>query len=231
MKNLRRQKTKENFINVAIEIIKQKGVGGLTARLVAEKAGYNVASIYNYFKNLDYLENLASIHFTKDYANELTSKTYMIQNGLEIYIIMWELFLKHAFKDPYLYYNVFYSATTQAKDVNLFKEYYDIYQEEKPTDGGYILGMMEIDNTYNRGLYVLEQCCEEGSINCDMKEYINDIHIGYTSHIFTSMVKTKTLIPTEKLFNETMRYIIYSMYHFIPDNFKNIADTKLNNYI
>lgn len=230
MRNLRKLKTKERFVKATIDIIKEHGIEELSARFIAEKTGYNVASIYNYFQNLDYLENLASVYFIKDYTIELTKRTTGMKNALEVYITMWEIFLKHAFDNPYFYYNVFFSAISQDENINLFKDYYEIFKDEKPTQGGLIIGMLEINETHNRGHYVLNYCCKEGSIDCSMLKYLNDIHIGYTDYIITSFVKTKVSVPTKELYNETMRYLIYSMYHFVNKDFLHIADAFLDKY-
>lgn len=224
MKNYKFRKRKSYFILAAIKIINEEGIEALNARSIALEAGFNASSIYTYFKNLDYLENLASIHFIEPYTRELSNKTQKLDNAIEIYMTMWEIFLKHSFNNPYFYYNVFYSAISKNENTNLFKEYYDIFSNEKPKKGGYILGMMDIGNTENRGLYVLNKCVEENSVHKNMVKYINDIHIGYTNHVMTEIVKTKTIKPSTDLYKKTLKYIIYSMYHYINQDYISIID-------
>lgn len=230
MKESRILKRKGYFIQAAIDIIKRDGIENLTARNLGIESGYTTSTLYNYFESLDYLENIACIHFIKEYTDELTFETEEMENTLEIYIKMWEIFLKHAFRYPDFYYNVFYSGISKDESINLFKEYYEIFPEEIPTTGGYILGMMDITNTHKRGLYVLEKCGEEGSLREDRIIYINDIHIGYTNHLMSEFVKTKTRIPTKELYFETLRYIIYSMEHYVCDKYKDMIANYLEKY-
>ncbi len=212
-------KRKSYFVTEAIKIIEKEGIGNLTARHVADAAGFNPASIYNYFDNMDHLENTASIYFTADYATELTDATEACTSGIEIYITMWEIFLKHAFESPYIYYNVFYSAIAHNSTYNLFKEYYEMFPEQYPTQGGYIRGMLNIDKTQNRGRFVLAKCVEENAINEENVAYINDIHIGYTKSIITDIVKSNLYEPTPSLYHKILCYIINSMIHFVDESY------------
>ncbi|ERJ11364.1 TetR/AcrR family transcriptional regulator [Haloplasma contractile] len=54
-KSLQIQRKKKYFIDSAIHIIKHEGVSNLTAKKVAELAGYASGTLYNYFKNLNEL--------------------------------------------------------------------------------------------------------------------------------------------------------------------------------
>lgn len=220
-------KRKSYFIVEAIKIIEENGVGKLTARVVANAAGFNAASIYNYFDNMDHLENLASIYFTEGYAKELTLATKNVNSALESYLVMWELFIFNAFKEPDIFYNVFYSVISQTEKHNLFFEYYELFPTERPI-GGYIDGMMEVDKTSKRGLFVLNKCVEEGSVCSDMIEYINDIHIGYTKCVMTDIVKNEIHKPNPQLFHKCMEYIVYSMSMYVGEEYRSLLNSFLN---
>lgn len=47
--------TKDNFIRAALEIISEKGPGGLTMQAVAEKSGAPIGSVYHRFKSREIL--------------------------------------------------------------------------------------------------------------------------------------------------------------------------------
>lgn len=228
MQTLKKLKRKSYFVTEAIKIIEREGIGSLTARSVAEAAGFNPSSIYNYFENMDHLENTASIFFTEDYANDLASSAENVETGMEIYIIMWEIFLKHAFNSPNIFYNVFYSSIAQAGVYNLFKEYYVLFPEQYPSHRGFILGMMNIDKTQNRGKFVLEKCVKEGSLPQDMLNYVNDIHIGYTKFVITDIVKNKLYSPSHRLYHECVLYIMYSMIAYVPHEHKCILQKRID---
>ncbi len=222
-----KQKRKTYFVTEAIKIIEQEGIGKLTARKVAEAAGFIPSSIYNYFANMDHLENTASIYFTYDYANQLSKVVENIDCGLEIYISMWEIFMHHAFANPHIFYNVFYSKIAQTDSHNLFQEYYELFPEQYPQGKGFIIGMLEVDKTQNRGKFVLNKCVTQGIIKEEFSDYINDIHIGYTKHIISDIVKDNLYSPSPQLYHQVIRYIIYSMIHFVDTPYQKYLTDRL----
>lgn len=54
-KDIRRQRVIDDFIRAAREILEQDGVQGVSARKVAERAGWSYATIYNYFRDINHL--------------------------------------------------------------------------------------------------------------------------------------------------------------------------------
>lgn len=54
---------KKLFIDTTVTIIKEEGVEKVSIRKIAKITGYNSATLYTYFKNLDYLILLSSIKF------------------------------------------------------------------------------------------------------------------------------------------------------------------------
>ena len=51
------------FINAAAEIMEEEGVESLTLRKVSGRAGYNSATLYNYFNDLEHLVACASVRW------------------------------------------------------------------------------------------------------------------------------------------------------------------------
>ncbi len=220
----KKTKRKEYFLNAAIKILKAEGLKGFSARKVAEECGYNAASIYNYFENLDHLENLASIHFTNAYDKELIKATENMEDPFTAYISMWEIFSSYALQQPFYFYNVFFATISQTANINLFKEYYAIFPEQRPK-GGVVSGMLEIDKTHDREAYMLQQCVKSGAIKAEFADYINDIHLGYFKFILTDIVKNNLYQPSPKLYHKHMQDFLHSMIHFVSEkNQKVIKD-------
>ncbi len=205
------------FIDAAVKILKNEGLERFNARKVAAETGYNVASIYTYFKNLDHLENVASIYFTNEYAHELNEITKYVNTPLESYLAMWELFAKHTFYLPNYFYNVFFSAISQDEEINLFSEYYAAHPEELPY-GGMIADMLEISRTNDRERYVLEKCVEAKQINVEMVDYISDIHIYHFKCIVTDIVKSQIYQPSPQLYHDFMVKFCYSFLHYVDSD-------------
>ena len=49
------------FVEAVQKIIEEEGIDAVTIRKVSKLAGYNPATLYNYFDNIDYLVGFASI--------------------------------------------------------------------------------------------------------------------------------------------------------------------------
>lgn len=69
--NIKKKRVMMYFIEATQELILKEGLENLSIKKIAEKAGYNSATIYNYFENLEVLILYASINYLKDYLNDL----------------------------------------------------------------------------------------------------------------------------------------------------------------
>lgn len=52
-KNIQEERMKKYFIDAAKEIIRGEGIEAVSARNIAERAGYSYATLYNYFDNIN----------------------------------------------------------------------------------------------------------------------------------------------------------------------------------
>ena len=109
-KNMRRNIRKSYFINAAAKIVEEEGIDAITVRKVADIAGYNSSTLYNYFQNLEHLVFLAAMKFIKDYTFDLPNYIEGAENSLERYIKIWECFCHYSFMRPEIYYTLFYSS-------------------------------------------------------------------------------------------------------------------------
>lgn len=229
LKELRKNLKKANFVTSAIKVLKKDGLKNFSARKVADETGYNVALIYNYFKNLDHLKTLASIHFTSDYVNELTETSKKLTDPLMIYLNMWILFSKHALFFPCYYYNVFFEVVSQTGELNLFEEYYNLFKEEKP-GGSEIDRMIEIAKTVDREAYVMNMCVEKKIISEKSSIYIQDIHIGYFKTILNDIANNGLYKASVEIFQKHMLYFIYVMYHYVDKKYTGLLDAMIKFY-
>lgn len=70
-RQLRKQRTENYFIDALCNIIRNEGMKAATIRNVAEKAGYNSATIYNYFSNFSHLLLRAHIRFETELLDKI----------------------------------------------------------------------------------------------------------------------------------------------------------------
>ncbi len=219
MREFYKQTKKNIYISAALKILMEEGLDGFNARKIAAETGYNIASIYTYFKNLDHLENVASIYFTNDYAQRLNEITKKLNTPLETYLAMWELFAIYSFKFPNYFYNVFFSAISEQTEINLFKEYYDAYPEQLP-QGSKISAMLELSQTREREIYVLKQCAEAGQIDETMLNYIANIHLMHFKCILTDIVKSKIYQASAQRYHQFLIDFCYAFLPYVCENNK-----------
>ncbi|MDL2248286.1 TetR/AcrR family transcriptional regulator [Tyzzerella sp. OttesenSCG-928-J15] len=127
-KALRRKRTMRYFIEAASDILNNEGIDSLTTRNVAAKAGYNSATIYNYFGNFERLIAFAAIKGLKDYAFDLQKQINDEMSPVEKYIKIWLCYFKHSLKNPVVFSILFQQYGNNP--LVFLQEYYDIFPEE-----------------------------------------------------------------------------------------------------
>lgn len=71
------------FVEAAIEIIEEEGTKAVTIRKVADQAGYNGATICNYFSEFSRLLFFASMRLMKEYTEEVTRRMNEKETAVE----------------------------------------------------------------------------------------------------------------------------------------------------
>ena len=100
-KAIQRSRMWKYFIEATVEIIETEGIHQVTIRKVADRAGYNSATIYNYFNEQSHLIFFASMKMLKSYVEDVTTNMARGQNSYEKYMLAWECMCKHSFEKPY----------------------------------------------------------------------------------------------------------------------------------
>lgn len=150
------------FIEAAHELIQSEGLELLTIRKVSDLAGYNSATLYNYFENLDNLVAYASLKYLKAYSADLPKYTKDANNSLENYFKIWECFCAHSFSNPRQYHKIFFEKFSNGFDESL-REYYSIFPKELTTREKKELNPMLLKHNINeRNIILLGACVDDG---------------------------------------------------------------------
>ncbi len=177
-----KKRTMMYFIDAANIIIKEEGIEHVTLRKVAKTAGYNSATLYNYFENLDHLLIFASMKCLKEYSNLLPDYLKGKSNALDKYFAIWRCFINSSFRNPKVYNLIFLSHFSDSLN-NIIKEYYDMFPEDLE-NSHYVENLFLEGSIYKRNTHILNSCASEGFIN---KEDIDDIN-EMTIFIYRSML-------------------------------------------
>lgn len=160
------------FIEATQKITETEGLSAITVRKVADLAGYNISTIYNYFKNLDHLVFYASMKYIRDYVYDLPNYILQSDSAIKTYRNIWRCYCKHSFSKPEIYYIVFWDKFRETLQSSI-TEYYQIFPEDLGHVPGSLLPMLLEGDIYKRDAVPLTACVREGYFR---EEDIDDIN-------------------------------------------------------
>lgn len=140
------------FVEAARMLIQTDGVDGLSIRKIAAEAGYNSATIYNYFRNLEHLTLFGSVCYMRDYVVKLSSALIPDMTSIDQYRTIYRCFNDIAFEYPEIFHNMFFGRYSAMLGEVLHTYYYELFPEElkginKPMQEMLVAGSMkERDN-------------------------------------------------------------------------------------
>lgn len=210
-KEIQRKRMMKYFIDAADDLMNEGGIEEVSLRKVAHRAGYNSATLYNYFENLDHLVFYAAMKNIKDYALALETYVERGNNAMYRFLRVWECFCDYAYDKPEVYNAIFFANLN--KDINYYvNEYYEFFPEEVGSHNSTISTMLLKNKLSDRAMTLVEDCVEEGYIDPKDAEKVNDM----TLLIFEGMLKRVlgNKISYDNARNNTMDY-----FKFIIENF------------
>jgi len=128
-KDIKKKRILKYFIQATKEVIEEKGIENVTIRNVAKRAGYNSATIYNYFDNYKQLIFFASLDFLSKYIKAMPDYIAEGEDEVEKFILMWECFCKYSFETPQIYYAIFTEELGDHPE-SLMEKYFQIFPEK-----------------------------------------------------------------------------------------------------
>ena len=205
-KALQRRRMMNYFIEAATQIIDEEGLGAVTIRKVADIAGYNSATMYNYFENLDHLIFFAQLKHLRTYVAHLNDYIKNAKNSLETYYLIWEFFCYHSFQEPLVYHTLFFKEFNQPLR-DMMKEYYALFPEELEGIGKDIEPMVMNQNLYQRNLSLLVNCMKEGFFREEDLEGLNEMSLLVYQGMVQRMLTQQTDYTPKEATRRTVKYI------------------------
>jgi AcrR family transcriptional regulator len=194
------------FIDATSEIIEQEGMDKLTIRKIADLAGFNSATIYNYFEELSHLIFFASMRYVKKYINALPEHLSTAKDPLDKYFKMWECFCKHSFEDPEIYYAVF-SSNLGCPPEKLLKDYYGMFPTDLIQVPEDLREMLLEPSLAKRDRLALKECVENGYINEEDVERLSEMQYLIWQGMHTMFLNKRCDYSVEEATEITMKHI------------------------
>ena len=211
-RDLQKKRTILYFIQAAEDIIAEKGVDKLTVREVADKAGYNIATLYNYFENINHLVLFTSIKYLNQYVTDLSAYVDDSASPEERFYGCWECFCRHAFTYPEVFHVIFFGEFSHETVDQSLELYYELFPDNLKGVTEDFLDIMTSSDFIQRNIksFQLIDLPDTSAVPADQKLYF---YSELTSLIFQSMLynamekKRKGTLSVEEETEAFFRYL------------------------
>lgn len=188
------------FIEATQELILEDGIENLSIKKIAEKAGYNSATIYNYFENLEELILYASINYLKKYLQELKGEILPNMKAVEIYRIVYKIFTRHSFEQPEIFYTLFFGKYSDRLD-SVIKKYYEIFPQEIEGQLDLTKAMLTQGDIHSRDVPIINQMIKEGDLKKEEAFFIMESIVRVHHSYLTDLLQKKITVSFEEHYN------------------------------
>ena len=190
--NIKKRRVMMYFIEATQELILNEGIENLSIKKIADTAGYNTATIYNYFEDLEELILYSSIDYLKIYLKDLKSEINSNMKAIEMYETIYKVFVHHSFEKPEIFHTLFFGKYSYKLE-KIIKKYYEIFPDDITGQTDITKSVLVEENIHNRDLPVIKQMIKEGSILEEDAPYIMEaivrIHQSYLENILQQREK------------------------------------------
>lgn len=166
------------FIQAVQGIIDTDGLENVSIRRISSEAGYSTATLYLYFSDVSELTLMACITYLEQYAHELGPIIEETTDHHEAYVRGWEVFCRHAFKNPQVFYHLFFSEHAASLD-DMVKEYYSIYPMMLESATGSTCSLLLMGDLRSRALRMLAPYGTDLGLDGDAMRLIVDLTVCY----------------------------------------------------
>lgn len=212
-KAIQKNRVMSYFIDAANEIIQEEGIEAVTIRRVSDMAGFNSATLYNYFENLDHLLFLASMKTVQEYPKNILSYIEKAENIIEKNLLIWECFSKLSFERPKIYYRVFFSKLSRPTS-EYVEEYYRVYPKDHRDLQGEVPDLLDATDLNKRNYKILKPGIEQGYFAEEDHDEINDMTMLIYKGMLMRVMDKNEEYELEEVVETTVKYIskIYDIY-------------------
>lgn len=194
------------YVDAAIDIMENEGMSELTLRKVAKKVGYNSATLYSYFKDLDHLVMYASMKYFQAYNKNLAVYMSMIQVPLLWFISIWEFFCDTAFRHPHAFYNLFYGK--HSGDLKtVIQEYYEVFPGELGELDEVVLDMLMSGSLTERNMRIMQPLVDGGCITPEEAPVLNEIMLYCFKELLNQKMQMGSELDSSALIERQIVYI------------------------
>ena len=216
-KEMKQRRMWTYFIDATEELIKTEGFQQVTIRNVAEKAGYNSATIYNYFAEFSHLLFFASFKFLKPYLTKVTNEMKKEDDPVKKYIIAWECYSENSFNNPDIFNSVFLMDLGDHPE-NLLDRYYELYPSDLLEIPEELHPLLLDRNISSRGRFALSGIVAAGILTEEKAEELNELTNLIWQGMFSNLLNNRAFYSPKEAHERTMKYVKKIIHMMVDDN-------------
>lgn len=225
----KRKRIMSYFINATIELMEEEGIENLSIRKVADRAGYNSATLYHYFSNLDELELFASIKCLDEYMKETLIYRAEGRSLKQWYLDQWRCFCRHSFARPRIYHFLFFSPEGIANLNGIIRRYYEIYPDEKVEMTVEYERFLSEGDFFKRNEMLLRNVVKEREYNISEQEIkeVNEMSVLIYRGVLAIMRCDRDKPTVDDAVNKTVKYLEKALEIYHLDMMSEMKEEKV----
>lgn len=185
-KEIQRKRIMGYFIDATQQIIESEGIENVTIRKISSLAGYNSATLYNYFDDLNQLIAFSLINSVLEYFVSLNTKIRTTNESYITFLLTWKEYAAFSFRKPEIYTYVFYSK--HSKEVlGQINNYLELFPDSAFLSESDMQQRILGTSIEDRDNLIADPCIDDGYIDEKDKKYIFDfcyaLHLGMCQKI------------------------------------------------
>jgi len=199
------------FIEAAQKLIQSEGVDGLSIRKIANEAGYNSATLYNYFRDLEHLTLFGSVPYLQDYVVALSQAITPDMPSIDQYRTIYKHFNDIAFRHPDIFHNMFFGRHSDSLGEVLQIYFYELFPNQLDDLSEPVRRMMVYGSMKERDSITMQAMVEEGFIAPEKADMTLELIIAvHQTFIYEAAAKGEHLDLDEhkRNFDQIFEYIL-----------------------
>jgi len=211
-KEIRKKRMLLYFIEATRKIIDEEGYEAVTLRKVADLAGYNGATLYSYFEDLEQLILYASLQYLKAYNSDASRLLQSDMSERQKLLEMWRAFCRYSFQNPKPFAYIFCGKHRDNVD-EIAVKYYDLYPEDVGSDQHVVSTLVKSLKLEERNRMILHRIEDEEGVRLENVNILNDMMVFIYRGLLDQCLHDTLDMSPEEYTNKMMEYLDYLLSH------------------
>ena len=207
----KRKRIMAYFIEATQKLIRTEGIDGLSIRKIAAEAGYNSATIYHYFHDLEHLALFGSVCYLREYILELSRTLTEQMNSFERYCTIYRCFNRVAIDEAEIYHTLFFGRYRHMLGEVLRVYYGELFPEELQGLDDNMKKMLMSGTMLERDRVTMENMVKEGFVAPEKAEITLELVIAaHQNFLYEAYTQGEALNREAHLgkFEQQMLYLL-----------------------